>query len=409
LFFLLMTTASALGLIKGIAFAKVLGPTELGNYGIVLLVTQFGLYVSSWGMLSALNNQLPLAFGRGDVDADELTDRAYGALIFSSVVTSVLYLGAVAVLRPENSGTWAALVLAAPVTVVTMLCEFHFLLLRVRRRLLPLAAMYVLRAVAAIALGVAAGAAWGFGGIVAAELAALALAILAARLGWLSALRLRRPTRDRTLWLIRWGAPLMVSNLVITATLLSDRAFVAAVLPEQFGQYTFASFIVVAWLAIGGMVSQAVAPQLLFEHGAGLGLRQLRWRALSISGFVVVAGGVGLIVLVALRGWLAQGPFSEYAPAVDVLPILYLGGMLSMLAFPGFILHALRPTLSTLAAVLGALTAVVGGAVLAAGQPTLTQFAWLFVASQAVSTVVMLGGVEWLVRRATPVVVGTRP
>jgi hypothetical protein len=399
-----MTLASVLGLVKSLVYAKVLGADHLGNYGLIVLVTQFGVYLANWGILSALNNQLPMALGRGDRAADELTDRALGALAFTWVVTAGLYLVVVAIVGPTDPDVRLALIGAAVITAATTLCEFYFLLLRVERRLVPLAAMYLLRAVAAIAIGAAAGIAWGFPGVVAGELAALLLAVAVARRRWLRRIHIRRPQVGPTAWLIRRGAPLTFANVLIAATFAIDRIFVATSLPDEFGQYTLASFVVVAWVTVAGMLNQAAAPQLLFEYGAGATLRSVRWRALRIVALCGLAALVGFFVLIGLINVVRDGFLSDYGPGLDAMPIMYVGGVVSMAALPGFLLHAVRPSLSMLAAALGAVTGIAGGAVLAAGDPTINDFAWLFVAAQGVTTVTMLLAVEWLVRRPQPAI-----
>jgi hypothetical protein len=397
-FAVLMAVASALGLVKGVVFAKVLGADQLGSYGLVLLVSQFGLYLANWGILSALNMQLPIALGRAERDTDALVDRSLGALVVSCSVTAGVYLAVVLALQPGDADVFIALLAASVVTVVTTLCEFHFLLLRVRRRIVPLGQMYLLRAVAAIGLGAVAGALAGFEGVIVSELAVLAFVVLVSRRAWLGQVRIRRPTRIDLRWLLARGAPLMVANLLIIGTFTIDRVFVATALPDDFGQYTFASFVVVGWLAITGVLNQAVAPQLLFEYGQGLGLRRVRMRALQLVGGLAALGAAGFVVLAGVAAWARDGVLSGFGPGLTAMLILYVGGLISVVALPGFLLHALRPAFSTAAAALGAVVALAGGAMLASGDPHLNDFAWLFVASQAATTIAMLGGVEWVVR-----------
>lgn len=398
-FAVLMAAASVLGLVKGVVFAKVLGADQLGAYGLVLLVSQFGVYLANWGIMSALSNQLPIALGRGELDTDGLVDRSLGALILSCSITAVVYLAVVLALRPADDDVLIALLAASIVTVATTVCEFQFLLLRVHRRIVPLGQMYVLRAVGAIALGVVAGTAWGFVGVIISELTVLALVVVASRRAWLGHVRVGRPTRIDLRWLIARGAPLMVANLLIIGTFAIDRVFVAATLPDAFGQYTFASFAVIGWLAITGVLNQAVAPQLLFEYGQGRSLRRVRLHALRVVATVALIGVAGLLMLVAAAAWAKDGVLSDFAPGLDAMLILYVGGLVSVVALPGFLLHALKPAFSTAAAVLGAVVALAGGVVLSARHPDINDFAWLFVASQATTAVAMLGGVEWVVRR----------
>lgn len=397
-FAVLMAVSSVLGLVKGVVFAKVLGADHLGSYGLVLLVSQFGLYLANWGVLSALNNQLPIALGRGEQDTDGLVDRSLGALLLSCSVTAAAYLGLVLVLHPADADVLIALLAASVVTVATTLCEFHFLLLRVHRRIVALGQMYLLRSVGAIALGALAGTIAGFAGVIVSELAVLVFVVVVTRRAWLRHVRVRRPTRTDLRWLLARGAPLMVANLLIIGTFTIDRVFVATTLPNEFGQYTFASFVVVGWLAITGVLNQAVAPQLLFEYGQGLPLRRVRMRALRLVAGLAALGGAGLLVLAFLAAWARNGVLADFGPGLTAMLILYVGGLVSVVALPGFLLHALRPAFSTAAAVVGAIVALAGGAVLAGGDPGLNDYAWLFVASQSATTITMLCGVEWVIR-----------
>lgn len=400
-FAVLMATASVLGLVKGLVFAKVLGADQLGAYGLVLLVSQFGLCLANWGILSALSNQLPIALGRGEPKTDALVNRSLGALVLSCSITAAAYVAVVLTLGPADDDVLIALLAAAVVTLVTTVCEFQFLLLRVHRRLAALGQMYLLRAAAAIALGVGAGATWGFLGVIVSELLVLALVVAVSRRTWLRHVRIDRPTRADLRWLTARGAPLMVANLLIIGTFTIDRVFVAATLPDDFGQYTLASFVVLGWLALTGVLNQAVAPQLLFEYGEGRSLRAVRRHALQTTGLIALPGALGLLALAGAAGWAKDSVLSEFGPGLDAMLILYIGGLVSVLALPGFLLHALRPAFSTAAAALGALVALAGGVLLSVGQPDMFDFAWLFVASQAATTAAMLGGVEWVVRRGS--------
>lgn len=85
------------------------------------------------------------------------------------------------------------------------------------------------------------------------------------------------------------------------------------------------------------------------------------------------------------------------------MPILYAGGLLLILAFPGFVLHAVRPSLSLIASGLAASVTVGGGALLLAlGDAALSDFAWIFVAGQTAALLAITIGVEHEVRRDTP-------
>lgn len=393
-----MALASLVGLAKTAIFAKVLGVDDLGLYGLAVLVSQFGVHLGSWGFLSALNNQLPLALGRGQARVPELVGRALGGVLVALAATAAAYVGAVLLLLHTAAGVRTALLAGAALTATTTLFEFVLLLLRVERRLLPLGALYLARSVVALAAGAAAGAAWGFAAVIAVEIAALLGVALAARHVWLPGVRVWRPRLAETRWLLSRGVTLMVANVVVVAATVVDRVYVAAVLPDQLGQYVFASIVVTAWVALSGILTQALAPRYLFEHGAGVPLVAVRQKALRVVGLGAAGGVLLLPVLLLATRELGTGAYADYRAGLDVMPILYLGGLLNILAFPGFILAALRPVLASAAAAAGAAVAVAGGAVLTRMDPELAHFAWLFVASQATVLVVVLLGVEALVR-----------
>ncbi len=395
----LMTTAAVLGFLKGLVFAKVLGPVDFGYYGLVLIVVGFGIFVSNWGVLGALNNQLPMAYGRRDSGLPEVVDRSLGTLLVALAATAAVYLLVVLLISPATGDRRLALVLAAFLTVATNLNEFNVMMLRVERRLIPLGGVYLARAFLAIVAGIVAGAAWGWTGVVASELLALVLTSAITRRAWLPWIRVRAPRLNRTRWLLRWGLPVTAANLIFISGFTADRVFVASTLPDDLGQYILASFVVTAWLAVSGMISQALAPQLLFEYGSGFSLARVRRRALRIDAAVLLGGVTGLAALLLARGPLQDGLFRDYAPGLDIMPVLYIGGLLTVLGFPGFILHAIRPVMTMLASTLGAVIVVFGGFVLTRGDPTLRDFAWLFVAGQAATTAATFLAIELEIRR----------
>ena len=46
-----------------LVFALILGADDLAYYGLLLIVLQFGVNFSQWGVMTGLNVELPLALG----------------------------------------------------------------------------------------------------------------------------------------------------------------------------------------------------------------------------------------------------------------------------------------------------------------------------------------------------------
>ena len=399
-YFVLMAGASVVGLVKNLVFAKILGVDELAYYGIVVLALQYGVYAANWGILNGLNFRLPISYGRADAEPEAAAQRALGALLITTMLTAVLYLAVVFAVDPADPRTRTALALVALTVSVTTIAEFFVLMLRVRRELIPLALTFFARAVLAIVLGAAAGQRFGFEGVVIAEVIAVVVVVVLASHRWLPPLRPRRPAWAETTSLIRIGVPLTISNLAVAGTYTVDRVFVAGALPDDFGQYAFASIVVIAAFAISGIVAQVVGPQVLFEHGAGLNLAGVRRRLLRIVVMLAAAAAVGLVGLVGLIAVARDGVFAEYGPGLDVMPVLYLGATFAVLNIYGVVLWAAqRFRLVMLMSLLGTLVATVGGLVLVAGEPSLEDFAWLFVGAQGTATLGLAVATELLFRR----------
>ena len=191
----------------------------------------------------------------------------------------------------------------------------------------------------------------------------------------------------------------MLANLIIVATILADRTFVASVLPDEFGQYVFASMIVVAWLGIMTMINQVMAPRMLHDFGSGDSLATTERRAYRLVGKLVALGALAFVPFLGLTAALESLGFEEYHDGFRAMRILYLGGVFLLAAFPGFLLHAVRPSYSTIAAVVSA-TVGVGGAVLVTTLgASLDAFAWVFVGTQATMAASMALGLVVLRRR----------
>ena len=139
---------------------------------------------------------------------------------------------------------------------------------------------------------------------------AVVVVVVLASHRWPPPLRPRRTAWAETTSLIRIGVPLTISNLAVAGTYTVDRVFAAGALPDDFGQYAFAS-IGDRRLRDQWDRRQVVGPQVLFEHGAGLNLAGVRRRLLRIVVMLAAAAAVGLVGLVGLIAVARDGVFAE--------------------------------------------------------------------------------------------------
>jgi len=396
-----MFAAGLMGLAKTVVLAKVLGDAELGYYGLVLIILPLGTLVSTLGILLPLGVELPMAFGAGDADARGLRDRALGLVLTGSAAVAAITLVAVLATSPGNSATTTALELSAFAVLMTAVFEFYLVVLRARVRLIALGSGFFARSALALAATTAGASAFGYRGAIVAEIVVLIVMVSYVARVLEPFTRPRWPRRAEASYLIRIGVPLSISNLLLIIVLIADRAFVATSLPDQLGQYTFASVVSVAWLALVGVIAQAVGASALHAFGAGRSLLAVRGHLARVTAALIAGGLAGLPVLIFVTRTLERNGFEAYVPALDIMPILYAGGALSAATIYGYVLLALRqfPLVMT-AAGLRVAIALGGGLVVALGTPTIAEFAWVFLVSQLASAAFTVAASELAVRRS---------
>lgn len=395
----LVATASVLGLVKTAALAKVLGADDLGYYGVVLVILPFGTYLSTVGTLAALGVELPIAFGADDLDAEGVRDRSLGLVVLATSMIAAIYLLIVGAVSIRDPNMRTALMLAAFTVALNSVFEFYLTVLRARVRLIPLAAAYCGRSALALVGTVGAGALFGYRGAIISEAVVLLLLVAFIARTLEPTARPKVPGRDESARLIRAGIPLSLANFALAVSLFTDRSFVAATLPDDLGQYTFAAIVTVAWFAFTGFVAQAVGASALHAYGGGLGLSAIRRRVGRASLIALGLGMLGLPVIIVIAEWLKDGPYSAYGLGLEVVPILYAGGALSTISIYGYVLLAARRFGLVLAsAASGLIVGLGGGVLLALGQPSVEGYAWIFLGSQTVTAIATVAAVEFVHR-----------
>jgi O-antigen/teichoic acid export membrane protein len=385
-FALLTTAASALGLAKSLVLATILGVDDFGLYGLVLIVIQFGLLAASLGVLDATNVRLPTAVGRGDRDVGEQAGRALASIVTVSILVAILYMGSVAV--TASGKTRLVLLLATASVLVATTSEFYMSIARARQEFPRVGAMSFARASIAIVLGPVGGALFGVKGAMIAEILGSGVLLVLWAVSYRGFVRLGRPALREALGLMRIGLPLMGSSLVLTAAFTIDRLMVAATVPDVLGQYVFASIVVSLAIVAFGMLRQTIYPQMLFERGRGVTLDEIRRKLLRLCALLAVVGAGGLPVLILLTNVLGRPLFGQYRLGLNLMPVFYIGGVLSLLTvYEVLLLVRERYYLALVGNGVGAVIVLIGGlGLVLSDSASATAYAWLFVLGQAAST-----------------------
>lgn len=395
-----MAAASAIGLAKNFLFAALLGPVAFGYYGLVLVVCQVGFYVCTVGIANALVIELPIAHGRGeDERARRLARTGFSAALVLSAVVGTVYIAVVAGFGLGRGGAHIALMLASGTTVAMSASNTVIVILQGRGLLNEIAVTSFTRALMVLAVGAVGALVGGYEGAIVGECLGIAAATLFILARFLPELRLIRPDRRTTVRLIRVGSQLMASYALMTAFFTVDRVVVAAVRPSELGQYTFATLVSLAMLNAWAVLYSIIPSQLLRRYGAGDSIYAIRARLIQILRSLGVASLAGLGCVEVFVEMAPSLGFSSYQEGLNLMPILFIGGALTLFSVYDVLLQAGgRYGLTLVPPLVGAVLLVLGSGLLAASHAPLTAFAWLFVGSRAVMLGALIVATEWTLR-----------
>ena len=372
-------------------------PEALGVWLGLQLITIYGTH-AHFGVLAALNQQVPYHLGRKEFDrADRIEDLARGWFLILGVGgLSAAALMAAGGLGNSDYGRGAiALTLAATITLAVNL---HLGMFRARNRFGRAGLANVISAVAMLAALPLVytmqydGLLW--------RVVAVSVVTLVACLA-LNRWNLRFSFDRAELWgLIRLGAPIVVVVGCAAVFAAMDRTLILWLLDERaMGQYALCFALARVMRLFPTTVGQVFYPRMTTIYAAeGLSRNLLRRcaQASAVSGAVV-----GAIAAAGLLGlpWAVHAFLPKYVdglPAVNIALISYV--LLALDAGPTYFLISTSQKRRQLGVVLVAATVMALTAVLLAPR-TIEGIAWSAVAGAAVYAVGLWGLVLVSVRR----------
>jgi O-antigen/teichoic acid export membrane protein len=167
----------------------------------------------------------------------------------------------------------------------------------------------------------------------------LATLVVAAVLGMAIArppMRSARPQLATVRRLARTGLPILMSGLVFTLFVTSDRWVASAFLgPEDAAPYALASMVAAAVLVVPGVVSQQSYPRMAVARGQGMSAEGLRAMARE-QGKAALALVAPLAIALALFAWIGiPAIVPGYGDAAK--PLIFLSaGLLVLVSFTGY-------------------------------------------------------------------------
>jgi len=382
--------------VQGLVIIRWLEPGVLGLWLELQLIAIYGS-LAHFGLLNAINRQIPFHGGRGEEDRARQVEnvvRGVMLILFAAglIVIGGMYLAGVT--ATERGRGVLALVFA---TVVTLGIEFHMGLFRARHEFGRAGLANVVSSLALI-LGLPLVYYWGFDGLLwrAAAIAAAGLVACIALNGW----NLEAEFDGKaTAGLLRIGLPIMIVGFGIVVFNSMDRVLISMLLDENaMGQYAMC-FALAQVLALFPMaIGQIYYPRMTELYAAegiskSLIRRCIEASALSAAIVAVLASGAFLAM-----PWVVAEYFPKYVeglPALKIVLISYF--LLALAAGPTyFVVSTVQKRRQLVALVLGILVTFACAHALYSHE--LVGIAW----SRVVGAAVYVSGLWMIVLRSRP-------
>jgi O-antigen/teichoic acid export membrane protein len=398
-YYALMGLAGFLGMDKGLLYAKFLTSEALGSYSLSVLVAVYGTCFCNFGLYRGLDCVLPVKYGAGeDAEAERLRNRAAGLILIASLLFLPIASAAFYLASPDQSMVRILGPLSGFMTVSMVLFGLPVVEMRSRKKIRLLASMSLLRSLFPVALAPWVAPRYGAPGILLVEGLTMLLCF-GVSAGWgCASFRFEFREFASLKHVFKVGAPLSLRELVGELGFHLDRWCVATLFGlAAFGRYAFAMTLVTAGEVLRNAIWTQVGPRTAFQLGRDKdvrgALKTLHRVSLGILG-LMLAGWFPFKVAV---GTVVPLYFRDYEGSIPLFQVLYWGVLFQVINQYEWIPMALMRTRGLFFVSLGVtlLTGAMTGVALLAGWSVLA-FAWIFVASRALSAVGNLSLALWL-------------
>lgn len=307
--------------ILSLLVARRVGPDVWGIWAILGLVLMY-FPNANLGTLNAMNHDLPIFKGRGDlqrvrqVRGNVLAFMTIGAGIGAVGVTAYALLWSAAALK-------LGLLLIVPLLVLNQFWLWVQFSLKSDNRFVSLGQQQMVFAVLLL-LGLPLALTFGLEGFIIAQVLATAFALAWGYFtrGFTLEWRLEWPEIVR---LMRVGLPILAVGLLYLVLTTMDRWLIAGQLGlKSLGFYAFAMTLTMVVQLAPSMVADQVYTRMLEVWGATgkvAGVRSWMWRQVQLSLGAVLLTAIGSALILP---WLVRTLFPEYIPSLEPFMILLL-------------------------------------------------------------------------------------
>lgn len=342
-YYLLMVFAGLIGLVKTIIYAKLLGPTQLGHYSLVVLLSTYGISICSCGLYEGASAVFPKWYGEGRKGFVELIrNRIIG---FTGILTLIyiVSLWIIWVINPfENSLISLTIFLSGVFSGTSVF--FLLILADIRSQMMTIefGVIMFLRSIFSLLFGILAIIHFKFIGLLVSEITILTLIAILVIHYKIHNFAFEFSKFGTLKPIFRVGFPLMINGIATNTASSIDKFFVLTALGStMFGQYSFSFLIVTGASLIRGIVYQHLCPSILHQIGQGYDPKALFVKLNRMIGlFIIFLSGLWYPL-----NWLAkvmmQKFLPEYMPSYSIFYVLYIGASIIIISHYEYFIIAL--------------------------------------------------------------------
>lgn len=332
-----------IGALREIVIARWLGPGDFGTWSAFRLVLRYADH-SHLGFRHALNREIPIAHGRGDMAAAEriATVGLVWIAILSFLVAAGVLASATLFVQESPIFAWGLGIISVAI-IGKQLTAYFFTLLRVKKEFSMLSLLIIGVEILVVAgllvlfptLGI-------LGGLAALALPHVAVVIFLLRRNPLAFGRLMdaaRRQRRLAKRLLAVGFPIVVFGYLFTVMTTLDRWMVLWLMGKtDFGVYSFAALVVSPFLAFPAIITYVLSPNIGEEYGAGR-LQALRSYLVKTNFVLAYLYPAVTAAAAVVLPWVFARFFADYVPGVLAAQVLLAASFfLAIMSLGGYVL-----------------------------------------------------------------------
>ena len=324
-----MGLASLLSFFRLIVFGKFLEPSSLGYYSIVLTISSYGAFLQ-FGLMSGLNRELPVAFGKGKstYSSNLVGVTTWGVFVFQTIGITTYFL-ILSFLSFEDALREKAFLLAGFLAMSNSMTQMVTLRLRSEQRVLSFSLLNFINSLLILLLGIFAIQIFNFSGIVYTIIFVNISTFIIVTKFYLGTVNYRSFNFAHIKYLVKIGLPMTMSSVLMSLIISMDRLFLIKYVDlKTLGLYQISLIPITLGIMLSSMIDQYIGPKLLYDFGKGISLDQIFKKLIRIFITVIFAGLFCWPLFLLILKYILLNFLPLYKDSIPLMHVFYWAGVI---------------------------------------------------------------------------------